>query len=245
MTKPTLRTLCVRVLPISLLHFGQELSMIVCYLGVFKFIESIMPVATTFYIAIFLASLVRAASFLQALSTFPQLSNFTNLYINNPILASLFNTTLSYTILVPNNDAFIVYESFYGHPVDALSTPDLQNLISYHIMVGDLNSSNFTNSKGLTVPTLLTGQMYNNRTAGSALKDAFGSDASGQVVYIFPAASSTEVPVQSGLGTNATILVIDEAWDNGWFQEVTEYVQTGEWEFAHVVILSVKWRIGF
>jgi uncharacterized surface protein with fasciclin (FAS1) repeats len=196
-----------------------------------KFVESIMSVSTSFYIAIFLASLVRATSFLQAVSTFPQFSNFTNLYINNPILASLLtteSTTPPYTILVPNNDAFIGYENFYGNPVTALSNADLQALISYHIMVGDLNGGNFTNSKGLTVPTLLTGEMYNNRTPGSALGDAFGSDASGQVVYIFPALSSTEVSVQSGLGTNSTILVINGTWDDGMFQEVNKYVHRGE-----------------
>ena len=190
-----------------------------------------MPVATAFYIAFFLASLVRAGSFLQALSSFPQLSNFTNLYINNPILASLLttgSTTVPYTVLVPDNDAFISYESVYGQPITALSSADLQTLISYHVMVGDLNSGNFTNQKGLTVPTLLTGQTYNNRTPGSALKDGFGGDAGGQVVYVYPAVSSSEALVQSGLGNNVTILVIDGSWDNGSFQEVTEYVRIGE-----------------
>jgi len=207
-----------------------------------------MAVATAFYFVIFLTSLVRATSFLQALSSFPQFSNFTNLYINNPIVASLITTNsteLSYTILVPNNDAFIVYESFYGHPVTALSNADLQTLISYHIMIGDLNSGNFTKSRGLTVPTLLTGQMYNNRTPGSALVDGFGSGATGQVVYIFPAVSSTQVSVQSGLGTNATIQVIDGTWDNGWFQEVTEYVRRGEWNLACVDNRTDRRRIGF
>ncbi len=158
-------------------------------------------------------------------------SNFTNLYVNDPTLASLLatgSTTTPYTVLVPDNDAFVSYESFYGYPITALSSAHLQTLISYHIMVGDLNSGNFTNQKGLTVPTLLTGQTYNNRTPGSGLKDGFGGDAGGQVVYIFPALSSSEVLVQSGLGNNVTIRVIDGSWDNGSFQEVTEYVRIGE-----------------
>jgi len=189
--------------------------------------------ATAFYlITIFLASLVRATSFLQAISTLPQLSNFTNLYIKNPGLASLLtsgSTTPPYTILVPNNDAFIKYESFYRHPVTALSSDDLQTLISYHVMVDDVNSGNITNPEGLIVPTLLTGQTYNNRTPGPALEDSFGNDAGGQVVYIFPAVSSNTTLVQSGLGVNVTIQVIDGTWDNGWFQEVTEYVRIREW----------------
>ena len=184
-----------------------------------------MPVATAFFVTIFLASLVGATSFLHSVSAVPQLSNFTNLYINNPILASLLVTgsaTLPFTILVPNNDAFISYENSYGHPVTALSSEDLQTLISYHVLVGHLNSDNFTNPKGLTIPTLLTEQMYNNRTPGPELEDGFGNNAGGQVVYISPAVNSTAYLVKSGLGMNVTILAIDGSWDNGWFQEVTE-----------------------
>jgi hypothetical protein len=89
-------------------------------------------------------------------------------------------------------------------------------------MVGDLKSGNFTNPKGLTVPTLLTGQVYNNRTPGSVLEAGFGNNAGGQVVYIYPVVSSSAVQVKSGLGTNMTILVIDGVWNNGWFHEVPE-----------------------
>jgi hypothetical protein len=186
---------------------------------------SIMPAAAALFVSILLASLVGANTFLQAISVFPQLSNFTSLYLSNPNLASLLSAsspTLPYTVLVPNNDAFISYEKIYGHPVTALSSADLQTLISYHIMVGDLRSGNFTNPKGLTVPTLLTGQQYNNRTPGLALEHGFGNEAGGQVVYIFPVVSSSPVRVKSGLGTNVTVMVIDGAWDNGWFQEVPE-----------------------
>jgi uncharacterized surface protein with fasciclin (FAS1) repeats len=188
----------------------------------------------------FLSAVVGAVSFLQAISAVPQLSNFTSLYQNNPSLASLLltnSTVLLYTVLVPNNDAFTNYLANNGHPVDALSSPDLQTLISYHVMVGDLTSANFTSPEGLSVPTLLTGQTYNNRTSGSALEQDFGNDAGGQVVYISSNLSSVEkgainerqqtvqtMLVRSGLGMNATLLPIDGIWDGGAIQEVDRYV---------------------
>lgn len=187
-----------------------------------------------------LSALVSAVSFLQAISAVPQLSNFTSLYQSNPSLASLLltnSTILLYTILVPNNDAFTNYQLENGHPVDALSSPDLQTLISYHVMVGYLTSANFTNPSGLSVPTLLTGQTYNNRTPGSALEQNFGNDSGGQVVHISSNLSSVTKRamkerqqglqtsfVQSGLGMNATLFAIDAIWDGGAIQEVDRYV---------------------
>lgn len=203
--------------------------------------------ATAFFTA-FLASLVGATSFLQSISAFPQLSNFTNLYQNNPFLTSLLtpnSTTPRYTVLVPNNDAFTRYQSDYGYAVTGLSSADLQTLISYHVLVVGLNNDNFTRPKGLAVPTLLIGQMYNNRTPGSALENDFGNNADGQIVYISPTSSSGTATVQSGLGMNATLSAIDGTWDGGLIQEIDEYVPIGDQISLVLSDFSVKYCAGF
>lgn len=117
-----------------------------------------------------------AQSFFSAISQYPQLSNFTLFYQDNFPLASLLLTNSStepHTVLVPNNDAFINYERDHGYSVTSLSETELESLIQYHVLIGSLTSTNFSEPSGLTAPSLLVGEQYNNRSVGTALSSSF------------------------------------------------------------------------
>ncbi len=104
------------------------------------------------------------------------------------------------------------------------------------ILVAPLSSNNLPTSdkhpRGLTVPTLLTGQLYNNRSIGQQLTAAFGTNATGQVVYFQPqlAGSTTKrkrqgvgtdsAQLQAGLTETANITALDISWSRGYIQMV-------------------------
>src|SRR5438045_3324912 len=100
---------------------------------------------------LYLLSCASAQSFYAAISNYPQLSNFTVFYQNNFHLASLLLTNLPAnprTVLVPNNNAFTNYEREHGYSVTALSEPELESLIRYHVLIGSLTSTNFSRPRG-------------------------------------------------------------------------------------------------
>lgn len=180
-----------------------------------------------------------AQSFFAAISQFPELSNFTSFYQENFPLASQLLTNSQFepqTVLVPNNDAFLRYERENGYPITSLSSVELANLIRYHILVGSLTAANFSASRGLTAPSILTGEQYNNRSAGPALSSQFpGVDANGQVVFIHSGLQSggakliqkaglTSLKVRSGLSSDANLTVVDGIWDGGRFQMIDRWV---------------------
>jgi len=139
-----------------------------------------------------------AQSFFSAISQYPQLSNFTLFYQDNFPLASLLLTNSStepHTVLVPNNDAFINYERDHGYSVTSLSETELESLIQYHVLIGSLTSTNFSEPSGLTAPSLLVGEQYNNRSVGTALSSSFGNalGVGGQVVFISPELGHAEL----------------------------------------------------
>jgi uncharacterized surface protein with fasciclin (FAS1) repeats len=187
------------------------------------------------------ASVAHTLSLLDAISVYPQLSNFTAFYQNNIEAANLLLTNSSTelrTILIPNNDAFANFELQYGVPIWSLSAADLEALLQYHILVGKLTAANFSQPSGLTVPSLLTGEQYDNRSAGPELSSNFGNTehANGQVVYISSAGQSgsrklafrqsgtPDLQVRSGLGAEADLTPLDGVWDGGMFQEVGQCV---------------------
>jgi hypothetical protein len=94
----------------------------------------------------------------------------------------------------------------------------LSNTLSYHILAGGLTYSSFDRPRGLTVPTLLTGELYNNRSSGVNLASSFGPGANGQVVLV-QKTSDGYVQVQaSRLHVNLTGL--DKTWTGGYIQMV-------------------------
>src|SRR5271155_5361204 len=139
----------------------------------------------------FFAAQAEAQSFLTAISQFPQLSNFTSLMYDNPGLAGALLTSnatslTQITVLVPDNSAFDMLEARLGAPIGSLTVEQLEPILQYHVLVGRLTTSNFTVQNGTTVPTLLTGPEYNNRSAGAALgsSGAANDPHNGQVVFI-------------------------------------------------------------
>ena len=206
------------------------------------------------------ASVGHTLPLLDAISVYPQLSNFTAFYQNNIEVANLLLTNSSTeprTILIPNNDAFANFELQHGVSIWSLSAADLEALLQYHILVGKLTAANFSQPSGLTVPSLLTGQQYDNRSAGPELSSSFGNTehANGQVVYISSAGQSgsrklafrqsgtSGLQVRSGLGAEADLTPLDGVWDGGMFQEVGQCVypdvDTPHYFLSHLSYISI------
>jgi uncharacterized surface protein with fasciclin (FAS1) repeats len=181
-----------------------------------------------------------AQSFFAAISQYPQLSNFTAFYRDKFPVASLLLTNSSsesHTVLVPNNDAFTNYERDHGYSVVALSTAQLETLIQYHVLVGSLTSTNFSESKGLTAPSLLVGEQYDNRSAPAALSSSFGNNSvNGQVVFISSGLQSSKnkflvrnsgtqsLKVRTGLSSDVNLIALDGVWDGGRFHMIDRCV---------------------
>jgi uncharacterized surface protein with fasciclin (FAS1) repeats len=181
-----------------------------------------------------------AQTFLSAISQVPTLSNFTAFYSSNEQFASAFfsNTSLyPITVLVPNDDAFAAYLQQTGVLLTQVPFETLLTLIQYHTLVSNLSNENFTSGtgglgSGLTTPTMLVNEQYNNRSAGSALASNFGGPerSKGQVVFITNSdtgtstklrlsrqAGSAEAHVRSGLSSTVNITTLDEegVWEGG------------------------------
>lgn len=90
------------------------------------------------------------------------------------------------TILVPDNSAFNKISSLYNLTMGSLTVEQLEPYLEYQLLVGQVGSQNFSAPQGITVPSYLTGPMYNNRSAGSALgsSGASGDPHNGQVVFL-------------------------------------------------------------
>jgi len=187
-----------------------------------------------------LLSVASAQTFLEAIAQYPQLDNFTTLMTNNPGLAGALLTSnasslTQTTVLVPDNSAFDKLQKLLGVPVGSLSVAQLEPILSYHVLVNELTSDNFTVENGTTQPTYLTGELYNNRTAGAALgsSGAEGDPKNGQVVFIeakndpidarrfaLRQLPSPGVDVKGGLGHIINMTAVDGRWDGGVFQIV-------------------------
>lgn len=139
-----------------------------------------------------IANGANAKSLLEAVSNFPQLSNFTTLLTNYPTLAEGLltsnYTSLSgpATFLVPSDSAFDKIAVYYDLPIANLTVEQLEPYIQYHLLVGEVTSYNLTAASGITVPTYLSAPQFNNRSAGEALGStgADGNVHNGQVVFL-------------------------------------------------------------
>lgn len=138
-----------------------------------------------------LATRVASQSLVEAISVFPELSNFTSLMRDNPGLAGALLTSNASsldgqaTVLVPDNSAFTKLSVRYNMSMGKLSLEQLEPYLQYHLLVGLVGSENFSTPGGITVPSYLTGPTFNNRSAGAALgsSGADGDVHDGQVVF--------------------------------------------------------------
>jgi hypothetical protein len=182
-------------------------------------------------------SLAATQDLAKALQGYPEASQFTTTLSD---LTGDLNTTKNqkYTILVPTNQAFKDFAAKFGQAISSFPQDQRRSYLRYHVLVGALTSANFSSSKGLTVPTLLKDSKYNNRTAGSALIDKYGAQATGQVLFIAKDLSTRApnkfrvkrqtnpggIQVRGGLAENATLTAIDGTWSGGNFQIVNQCV---------------------
>ena len=183
-----------------------------------------------------------ARTLIEAIENIPELSNFTSFYNANKFFASAFfgNKTLyPITVFIPNNKAFAKFYNTTGSPLTSLGPLELLTIIQYHTLVSGLDKNNLTNASsgsGLTVPTLLVSDLFNNRSAGSGLTSKFGGNerSNGQVVFISGSggsgvarrtvlsrqAGSSTSSVRSGLSSTVSITAVEDSegiWDGGRF----------------------------
>lgn len=188
---------------------------------------------TAFFGTLHLAS---AQSFQVAIEAYPQLSDFADLLSTNPTIAtSLLSTSASApkTLLVPNNNAFVAYQAKTGVAVGNTEKDLLQDTLNYQTLNGSYTAESFSEPKGVTIPTLLTGETYNNRSAGAALASAAAGQKDGQVVFVSALKgtsgftvrqlNSDAALVRSGLGSDVRLETTEGVWDGGRFHIIDRY----------------------
>ncbi|KAI9772570.1 MAG: hypothetical protein M1839_002452 [Geoglossum umbratile] len=167
--------------------------------------------------------LTHSKSFIDAISSYPRLSNFTQLMVENPPFADLLlgatSTQGIQTILVPSNTAFSKYENDTGHSIESLDPNIIQRLIQYHTLNSSLTSSELANRAGVVVSSQLVDINYDNRGQYSNVQTP------GQVVYISSANSvDASTFATGGLGSAVPMDVVDGTFDNGVFQIVDRFL---------------------
>jgi uncharacterized surface protein with fasciclin (FAS1) repeats len=167
-----------------------------------------------------------------ALANYPGLSTFRGLLTSNTTLLSaiLPSNVGKVTVLIPDNDAFSAFTAKRG-PLSSIPPDQLLAILKYHFMVSELTSSNFTVAGGITIPTFLEDQQFNNRSESADLVAQFGANANGQVVYasaspINPAKirvrdGSTSVELRGGLAQGGDLNALDGTWAGGVFQGIS------------------------
>ena len=173
-----------------------------------------------------LASAQVEQSLSSSISQYPSLSLFRSLLKAAP---DDFDTVLTkkstnITILIPTDDAISKYLSSSGvSDISELKPDDIQTFFAYHVMAASLKASDFENPDGITVPTLLQGQQFNNRTAGTGLQQAFGKDADGQVLFASMKKDTGKrrskrdlngpsVTLRAGLAQDVEMTAVDGEW---------------------------------
>ncbi len=160
-----------------------------------------------------------ASELSSVLAAYPNLSDMRQLVNQDPdIINTVFGDNQNLTILVPTNDAFAAFASAHGQDFTSADAEFVANTLSYHILAGALTDANFNSEIATAVPSLLTGELYNNRSSGTNFETAFGPGANGQVVLI-ERTSDGFILVQASQGhTNLTAL--DKEWPGGYIQIV-------------------------
>ena len=187
-------------------------------------ISNMRAVASAFCIAAFTSlTAADAASDLSAtLSEYPRLSNLKALVDTLPgVVNSVIGDKQQITILAPSNAALAAYAtSNNGVELFNSSREILTNILSYHILASNIVSNNFSTSKGLTAPSLLKGQLFNNRTAGPEFIQSFGVDANGQVIFAAPGLNAGQYTLQAAQTENVNLTALDRRWARGTLQMV-------------------------
>jgi uncharacterized surface protein with fasciclin (FAS1) repeats len=189
------------------------------------FINMIRPLSTAVCLAAFLghAAADTASDLTAALASDPSLSSMQQLVAQHPTLINdLVKDNTAVTVFVPNNDALQAHTATAGRPLTDTPAALLASILAYHVVAAGLTSasfdSTFNSAKGITAPTLLTGEVYNNRTAGPELVAAYGTSAGGQVVYA--QREDGGYTLQGGGAERINLTVVDRQWRRGYIQIV-------------------------
>ena len=180
--------------------------------------------------AVCLAALLRrsaadtASDLTAALSSDPSLSSMQQLVAQHPTLINdLVKDNTAVTVFVPNNDALKAHTATAGRPLTDTPAALLTSILAYHVVAAGLTSSSFNSTfnsaKGITAPTLLTGELYNNRTATPELVEVYGTSATGQVVYA-ERSDDGGYTLQGGQAERIKMTPVDRQWRRGYIQIV-------------------------
>ncbi|KAI9769219.1 MAG: hypothetical protein M1840_004348 [Geoglossum simile] len=171
-------------------------------------------------------------SLIEATSSYPNLSNFTSLLRNYPVLSATFlNVTRDATILVPSNAAFLDFQHRFGHSIETLDSKLIERILQYHTLNATVKAQDMTKPAGAVVGSQLVDKMYNDRGKWAESN----AKSPGQVVYISASAGGTlkrrglaaregvaTAAVTSGGGAIARLNAVDGVWDGGIFQVVDQ-----------------------
>ncbi|KAM5517682.1 fasciclin domain-containing protein [Fusarium oxysporum f. sp. phaseoli] len=159
-----------------------------------------------------------------AIADYDSLSLFRSLLGAAPqvLVETLSSQGSNVTILIPTNNAIKSYLKDSGiSDVTELNQTMLQVFFSYHTMAASLSSTDFDVSRGLSVPTLLKSEEFNNRTAGPQIQSQFGNNADGQVVFASRVGkgkrangdiSGAIVNLRAGEEQNIKMTAVDGSW---------------------------------
>ncbi|VTT55156.1 unnamed protein product [Fusarium fujikuroi] len=159
-----------------------------------------------------------------AIADYDSLSLFRSLLSAAPqVLAETLSSQGSnVTILIPTDNAIKSYlKDSSISDVTELNQTMLQVFFSYHSMAASLSSTDFSASRGLSVPTLLKSEEFNNRTAGPQIQSQFGNNADGQVVFASRVQkgkradgdiSGAVVNLRAGEEQNIKMTAVDGSW---------------------------------
>ncbi|KAK7419048.1 hypothetical protein QQX98_003550 [Neonectria punicea] len=160
-----------------------------------------------------------------AISDYPDLSLFRSLLLSSPdgLTTALAKKTTNITVLIPTDDAITKYLSTSGvSNLTDLNAEDVQTFFQYHTMAASLKAADFESPRGMTVPTLLQEEKFNNRSAGPVMQQQFGAQAEGQVLVASAQNSSSSkakrqssgptVDLRAGLAQDAEMTAVDGSW---------------------------------
>lgn len=160
-----------------------------------------------------------------ALEGYPNLSLFRSLLgaAGQSFEAVVGEDAKNVTVLVPTDDAINTYLRDSGLTgVSELTLDEIQTFFSYQTLAASLKGKDFDTPNGMTVPTLLQGAEYNNRSAGPELTQEYGEKATGQVVFATQKDKSSRrmkrqgagpvVNIRAGLAQDVGMTAVDATW---------------------------------
>lgn len=160
-----------------------------------------------------------------ALEGYPNLSTFRSLLgaVGQSFEDVVGDDPKNVTVLVPTDDAINTYLKDSGlTDVSELTLAEIQTFFSYQTLAASLKGKDFDTPNGMTVPTLLQGAQYNNRSAGPQLEQAYGEKATGQVVFATQKDKSSRrmkrqgagpvVNIRAGLAQDVGMTAVDATW---------------------------------